>query len=209
MIPDNVLSSEIVRRPWVYPYGMSSKDFERFELGGITLQDPSQGLRYQTWFGQWNPETGIASLKALTTEQEFPLYTQVGVKEFLFTFDQNMRYVTATLHDGYVCKLRWYDPLVENYVITDFAGIYSGFVRLDDNRDLEVFLGKSDVIFTYISTAGRLCFRTQRERYLIEHILTSDLPPDPKRLRISNFGMNKGLRLQWRLDYRINQIWEV
>lgn len=203
MIPNNVLSTEVIRAPYVRPYNTSSSDFERFEFGGVAIQDTSAGLRYQTWFGEWHEDTGQAILTPLTTKAPVTIFTETAVEEFLFTFDQNMRWVAATQKTGNVYNLRWYDTVVEAYVVTPFSNIVSAFLRLDDNRDIEVLQGKADVIFAYITANGRLCFRMQRERFATEHVLSATLPPKHWNLRISHMGLTKKLRLQWRLVYRI------
>jgi hypothetical protein len=67
----------------------------------------------------------------------------------------------------------------------------------DDKRGVSSSI--SDVIFTYIKTDNRLYFRAQRDRFLVEYPLTDELAPN---LRITNFGMGRNNRLQWRIAVR-------
>lgn len=201
MLPSNSLSSELVRAPFQYPYNLTRRSLlEDYELGGIALSDPSQGQRVQGWYGRVDAASGDVTLKGLDTGEETTVYNQSNVFEFSFCFDQNMRWVAVfTLMDGSTL-LRWYDPTVAAYITTVLAGLSSARLTLDDSRELQIQSGATDVILTYLKPGtGEICFRAQRDRYLVEYPLADDLPPN---LIITNFGMSRVNRIQWRLRAR-------
>lgn len=199
MIPDNVLSTKAIQARFLYPDGIIFNTIlEDYEKGGIALQDASKGINYQPWFGWWVPEDETAWLYPNLVNTPVAIFTESNVFEFSFTFDQNMRWVAGVfLNDG-TFKLRWYDSMVESYVITEMLGVTAFKLCHDDKRDLSVQGGQSDVLFTYIRN-NKLYIRTQRERFAIEHLLQENLPNN---LLITNFGMHERLRVQWRMRYR-------
>lgn len=199
MIPQNVLSTKIISATFLYPDGIVPEHLtEDFEMGGLAIQDTSKGVNYQPWKGGWNKEDNTVYLTPNLIETPVPIFTEPNVFEFSFTFDQNMRWVTATLLTDSTLKLRWYDSSVATYVTTIYEGITGFKLALDDKRDIQVKLGYSDVLFTYIQD-NKLYIRNQRERFLVPHLLLEDLPTS---LRITNFGMNEVRRIQWRFRYR-------
>lgn len=199
MIPDNELSLRPLQSKFIFPDGIIfGKPTQDYELGGIALQDPSKGLEYQPWYGYWEPSDSTVYLQPNMDGPKIAIFTEPNVFEFSFTFDQNMRYCAGTLLTNGNFNLRWYDTAAAAYVITPFAGIEGFKLALDDKRQPIVASGASDIIFTYISDQ-KLYFRAQRERFLIQHLLTDNLP---KNLMIANFGMNERFRMQWRLRYR-------
>lgn len=202
MLPLNSLSTQAIQGAYLYPYAVvRSSLVEDFQIGGIGLQNPSQGHQTDLWYGYWDTGTNSAYVRKGIGGTDIFLHTESNVFEFAFTFDQNMRWVTmVTLTDG-TSKFRWYDSSVAAYVTTVYTGIASVRLVLDDTRFLQLQTGATDVIMTYIKLAtNELCFRAQRDRYLIEYILYSPLSAN---LLISNFGMHNRLRLQWRFRYRI------
>ena len=178
---------------------VDSEELQDWEYGGIAIQNPSKGLRYQIWTGYWNP----ADSKAYLVPQDgegipVEIFTESNVVEFAFSFDQNMRWCAATRDSSNGMKFRWYDAAVEAYVTSTYSGIYSVRLCHDDSRDIQVNLGTSDVILTYISS-GQVCWRLQRDRYLTQYTAPGSYPNSH---RITNFGMNSTGRLQWRIGPR-------
>lgn len=199
MIPDNSLSSRTIQSRFIFPDGIIFNGFHQdYEMGGIALQDPSQGLEYQPWYGYWEKNDSTVYLRPNINGPAIPLFVEPDVFEFSFAFDQNMRYNTAVLKLDGVFQLRWYDTLAGDYSILNLMGVEGFKLTLDDKRAESINAGKSDIIITYIRS-NTLYFRAQRERYTIEHTLAEDLPNN---LMIANFGMNEKYRLQWRLRYR-------
>lgn len=199
MIPDNELSLRPMSATFQYPDGIVlGKITEDYEMGGVALQDPSQGLLVKPWYGYWDEADNTAYLRPDLIGEKIPIFTEANVFEFGFTFDQSMRWIAGTFTTDGIFRLRWYDTSVGNYVVTEYTGWTSFRLCHDDKRFVPVQIGKSDVLLTYIRN-NNLYIRNQRERYEIEHLLQADLPNN---LRITNFGMNQRLRVQWRMRYR-------
>ena len=163
--------------------------FSDYELGGIALNDASKGLMYQTWhcwldqFNVWlQAENGDPVL----------LFQEFDMTEISFTFDQNMRWCVAYIQTG-IMKLRWWDSLVNTYVVTTFAAAKTPKLSLDDKRQTQLL--KSDMILGYLRD-NKLCYRQQRDRFTVERVLRDDLYPGTK---LKNIGMGKNLRLQFEL----------
>lgn len=200
MLPDNLLSSEILRDQFLFPDNIVGTALEDYEMGGIDIQDPSQGLRVQPWYGVWKVADSTAYLQANFDGPPIPLFSTPDVIEFTFTFDQNMRWVAATLSSTGVLSFRWYDASVPGYVTTTYSNITTAKLALDDKRPLQVLGDSSDIVLTYVDTSGNLYARIQRERYLTAHLLDTGAPNN---FRITNFGMNTKYRMQWRFQNRL------
>lgn len=197
MLPDNVLSTEVVQGIYLFPDNIVGTPLEDYELGGVAIQDPSQGLQVQPWYGYWSALDNTAYLRANFTGSPIALFTESDVVEFSFTFDQSMRWVAATLSSTGVLKFRWFDASVPGYVMTTYSNVFSMKLCLDDKRRAQLAADKSDILLTYITTSQELYFRAQRERYLVAHLLSSTIQPN---VSITNFGMCKNYRVQWRLQ---------
>ena len=175
-------------------------ELEDYEYGGLALQDTTESLFYQVWKGYWTPSDDTAYvIPQESTGPAVAIFTQVGVTEFAFTFDQNMRWAAATRDSTNTLYFRWYDAVAAAYVLTTYPGVSSVRLTHDDKRVRSVIAGSSDMILTYIR-ADQLRWRIQRDRFLIEYTypglsLTA-------RQRISHFGMNTKNRLQWRIGPR-------
>lgn len=178
----------------------SATELVDYEYGGIALQDPSKGLKYQIWKGWWDATDATVYL---STDDDsatpIAIFTESDVIEFTFTFDQNMRWAAATRLVGNVLHFRWYDTAAESYVTSVYTGISSVRLALDDKRDMQVQFGVTDMILTYVR-AGQVCWRIQRDRFLTEYTHSGFIVPDS--IRITHFGMSKINRLQWRLGPR-------
>lgn len=196
-LPDNTISTEVVKGRFLYPDNIVPQWFEDYEMGGIALQDPSQGLEYQPWYGSWNAETGDISLRPNIIGAPIVILNEPDVVDFTFTFDQNMRWSVAILTSTGVVRFHWYDSLVAAYVVTTYPGMRSVKLCLDDKRAIQVLSDRSDILLSYVSDADILYVRTQRERYLIEYSLSPDIPSN---VVITNFGMTDIKRVQWRFQ---------
>lgn len=171
MLPDKVLSSTVIPGNYLPPDGQLYSRVRDYELGGIALQDPSQGSMYQVWECNLyiDPETlvGTVTLQAPTVP-EFTVWVRPGVTDISFTFDQNMNPFIAFLEAG-VAKYWWFDVLVNEQIFSDLpAGSTAPVATLDDKRRTQT--GASDIILAY-TRAGNLYFRAQRDRYLVEYLL--------------------------------------
>lgn len=202
MIPDNVVSSQIVKSFFKSPDNRVTNRITDYEMGGIALQDTSEGLEYQVWKCEYNTDDSTVYISSeADPDSLFPLITQSDVRELGFTFDQNMRWSLVTLDSLGNAAHHWYDSSVAAYVVSNYSGLYSVKLALDDKRNESIQLGQSDMIFTYTKISGGVFWRTQRERFLVETVGDANLPAG---LRITNFGMSQVNRLQWRFAHRRN-----
>lgn len=188
MIP--IRSSEAVVGELLAPDGMPKRPTIDYELGGISLQDSSQGLMVQTWRCWFDRDSASVMVEAPNTPPT-KIFDQSGITWLSFSFDQNMRWCAVyTLSNG-ESFLRWYDSLAGDYAITELqTGVKSPFLTLDDKRQYQS--GNSDIILAYIQNQS-VILRVQRERFQVPHVWQEDIPKD---WIIRNFGMSNKLRLQ-------------
>lgn len=203
MLPDNTLSPTAIISGFSFPVKSPSPvdRLQDWELAGVYLNDPSQGLLVKLWHAQvvLNHDTG-----QLDVMLDAPGGVHVGVPsavlfsgeditEIALSFDQNMNPFVAYMQAGEP-KIYWYDPLIPGMTHTVLpAGCYDLRCTLDDKRLFNVT--NSDIVLSYIR-AGNLCVRYQRERYVTEHILRAGVGGDA---RLVSMAMNRGSRMQWRI----------
>lgn len=194
MIPNGTLSSNVAKSAFVgsraNKYISSTLDFED---GGIALSDTSAGLIYQTW------SCRIDGSDIKMSAESVPEFTMisglVNPTEISLAFDQAMRPVVAYVDDG-VSYLYWYDTTTSTQKTTSLGStIRNPRVTLDDKRITSS--ATSDVILAYLSGTS-LCYRQQRDRYLTEYTLTSEVPAGASLVKI---GLNAYSRLQFKLAY--------
>ncbi|MGH8237837.1 MAG: IPT/TIG domain-containing protein [Steroidobacteraceae bacterium] len=193
MLPQNVLSTVPVVSAFLPPRNVEKLPLIDYELGGVAIQNPLQGLRVQTWTGEV-----IGSNVVLSAPLVAPvtIFTQASITEFQFTFDQNMQPFVAYMLNGVTARFRWFDTTISQFVTTTLpTGSYSLRCSLDDKRqNAGIISGQSDVVLTYFR-AGTLYFRMQRDRYTIEYTLKTGYGAHV----IGAFGMNLKFRLQWQI----------
>jgi hypothetical protein len=136
---------------------------------------------------------------------EFVAFSAPGITEFSFSFDQNMRLAIAFVQDG-VAKLRWFDSVPGQTVITEYPSAITPRVVLDDKRFTQT--SASDIIFAYMRN-GDLYYRQQRDRFQTE-IDPTELMPEPERTQtrernalspgLIKIGFNRQLRLQFLME---------
>lgn len=189
--------------PYLRPDNFApGSELSDYEMGGLAIQDASQGLQTQVWRGCWNASDSTAYLiPNFNCADATPLFVEPGVVEFTFTFDQAMNWVAATRKADNTAKLYWYDTVTETRIVTDYTDIQSIKLSHDDKRQLQVLQGLTDVIFTYITYSDkRIRYRTQRERYLTEWLASN--VQYPSRSRIQQFGLTEAFRMQWKITMR-------
>jgi hypothetical protein len=190
MLPDAVLSSQRLPAAFQAPRNVRREPLVDFDLGGIALQDPSQGLDVQTWRAEVIGDDVVLSAD---TVAPFVAFTQPGITEVAVTFDQNMQLFLAYMIEDEIAQFRWYDATIPGFVITTLpAGSCYPRCALDDKRASQT--GSSDIILTYMRD-GALYFRAQRDRYEIEYQLATGLDG----YMIGQFGMHVRWRMQWQL----------
>lgn len=188
MLPLNTASSVDVAGDLTFPDDQVVSPLQDYELGGVAIGDPSRGLTFQPWRSHVD-SLGRVRLQPMNAAPTI-VHTEPGITELSFAFDQNMRPALGYVVAGLV-RLRWYDSTVSNYVITDFPGLRSPRLSLDEKRPM-LFGAISDVIFAYIRDSD-LCYRQQRDRYLTEYVLRGGVMSNQ---RIVSMGMNNSQRLQ-------------
>ena len=163
-----------------------------YEMGGVALQDPSQGLRVQQWRAWFDPMAAAPGVFIESaTQPQLQIFEQNDIAWLSFCFDQNMRWSAVyTLNDD-SSYLRWYNSLIGDYEILALdKGVISPFLTMDDKRATQ--MDKNDMILAYIQKQT-VFVRVQRERFLIPHVWAEKIPKD---CIIRNFGMSNKLRLQ-------------
>lgn len=186
MIPQHIFTTGIASSPYLWGAELLSTETESWEMGGVGISDPSGGLAYQTWHGVLDVSTGSVLLDAPNTPQ-FVLYSEAGITQMDFSFDQNMKPCLAFTQNG-VAKFWWYNTVNLQYEIIMLPGAMTPLTLLDDKR--EGLLGNSDIILFYLRD-GRLYYREQRDRFTVEY--DSGISGIRRLLRV---GFTKGLRVQ-------------
>jgi hypothetical protein len=142
-----------------------------YELGGVALNDASEGLEVREWRVRVIDDDIVLDAPGVDPET---LFSMAEVYEVSLAFDQNMSpYVAYRLFDG-SCHFRWFDSLLPGFVTLDLdEGARSPRCTLDDHRaGPGTISGLSDVILVYIRADNVLCYRKQRDRFEDEYELT-------------------------------------
>src|SRR5699024_8794808 len=193
------LSSIALRDTYLAPDDLPVQPDVDYELGGIRLQDPSEGLMYQTW--TFRLDEANVTVEAPNSPPR-TLFSRLGITEISGTFDQNMNPCVAFMADD-EAFLYWFDTVPSQQVITNItqefnAGDYtrSPKVCLDDKRPLQT--GASDIILAYIRGVDEtLAFRAQRDRFTVEYPLRTGVAED-----LLKVGMHRSHRLQFQIRSR-------
>lgn len=185
------ISTPTIAGQFLYPDNIAPEVDLDYEMGGIGLNNPSQGLQVQAWTMQLftDPITDISSiyLSAPNTPPTL-VYTASSLQNCSFAFDQNMNFLLCFTQSG-IAKFYWFDTSVSSYVLTTLpAGSTAPRATLDDKRPLEV--GASDIAIFY-TRSGNLYSRSQRDRYVTEYLLTTGVVG-----RVLQCGMSDKLRVQ-------------
>lgn len=193
MLPDYTISSIAVSSDLIGGRGKGVSNLIDYETGPIQIQDTSEGLNYQEWYGQVCLD-GIYIGSA--TQLPIKYIDLPDITSFSFTFIQNGDLTICYIRHN-ITYLWWYDSLVEDKVTTDFgSNLKTPKVSLDDKRTKSSSI--NDVIFAYIKTEG-LYYRLQRDRYATEYFVA--LNPDIENFEwhLDKIGMNTKLRFQFNI----------
>ncbi|NWA25520.1 hypothetical protein HX866_11495 [Pseudomonas gingeri] len=192
MMPGNSLSSKAVPSRFAGARALSITKLLDYEDGGIAIQDPSQGLLYQRWRARLiNDQVWVDA----PNTDEFVMFEAPGMTEISLTFDQNMRPALAYIQAG-VAKIWWYDSGASSMVITEIgAAATTPRITLDDKRVIATNGNQTnDIILAYVRDQ-KLCFRQQRERFLVERVLATGITTG-----LIKIGLNRQLRLQFMFE---------
>lgn len=190
MIPENRLSTTAFVSGFSFPVKSPGDQKIDWELGGVALNDPSQGLQVKVWVCEVVGDDITLTAPGIP---RFTVFTAAGTTEVALSFDQNMNPFIAYMQSG-TPKIYWYDQTVPGMTTTVLAaGCYDLRCTLDDKREFNT--SGSDVILAYVR-AGGLYFRQQRDRYTVEYLLKAGIGADAS---LVSMAMNTGNRLQFRL----------
>lgn len=197
MLPKHQLSTIPQIADWLYPYPTDYSPLIDYEMGGVELNDSSQGLDNTLWKLELNKQTGELKLGKYGEDGEV-LLTDKAIKKVSLAFDLNARPAYVLEYDNHV-KFTYYDTVTSQNVTVSFDGVRSPYLTLDDRR-VENSAG-ADILLCYIK-GQQLCVRYQRDRYTVEHIL-HDLPHD--NYVLERVGMAVNLRVLFALS-RLEQV---
>ena len=180
MIPEQKLSELPIASELLVPVRNSvMEDYEY--LPQVNRNAPSRLVRAYYDFDERAIMVNDAG--AVTKVLTVPSVTRIGYAQ-----DHNGR-PTVTYVAGNETFLYWYDTSLGAMTTTSFGTTVSEpCVSFDDTRF--IFLGSSDVIFSYIR-GQNLYFRAQRTRYTVEYLL------QPNVRKLWQTGMGKNNRFQW------------
>lgn len=156
-------------------------------LGGVALNDASQGLSMQSWHLEYDRETGDFVLTSDNGHSSVIL-TQPDVTSVSLAFDQNMQLFVGFVQNGNGC-FYWYDPLLNDLVIDDttVGSCTSLLVGLDDKRISQSPVSQVRVVYLRGTT---IAYREQLDRYGTEYVLTTTARD------LVYMGMSTGWRYQ-------------
>lgn len=192
MLPEHILSSTPVVGSYFEPDSKQAGMLFDFEMGGIAIQDPSQGLLYQLWVCWYTRNGEIRVRPASGSGTGTLIAVEPGVRRLSFSFDRNMQPAVAWELTDRV-KFRWFDSTVPGFTISEYVGGRTPRVYHDDKRAIST--ATSDVLLAYLKD-DQLIAREQRDRYLVEYVLRAGLPDT---LRLNRVGMTTQNRIQFEL----------
>lgn len=191
-LPDNTLSSQSIVANFTYGFDRIESIFDTidYEMGGLGINDPTNGLDYQLYTAQLYK--GQVLVHAPYVDQ-FVMMEDHDITGISLSFDQNMRpallYVKITQ-----AYLWWYDTAAAEQVTTTLdADVITPKIIMDDRRASQSNI--SDIILAYVRS-GNLYYRQQRDRFNTEYLLYSGIQPG---VGIKRFGTNSKLRLQFHM----------
>lgn len=194
MIPDGVLSSQVVASNVLPPRDRPKELLIDYDYGPVGISDPSQGLMNKIWTGVYQGGSVVYKCDDLP---DTVIYSTPNINELSITFDQNGRPCFGFC-DDLGSHIYWFDTLSNQYEVLDVgAQAYNPRVVLDDKRLFNLL--NNDILFCYILN-NQLCIRYQRERFQTEHVLYTV----SSKSRLKNIGMNAGNRIQFMMEEAIS-----
>lgn len=174
------------------PDDVDTNPLVSLELGGVAINDPTQGRMVRVWMCYLNGQD-VNVAPQIEGTPVTTVFTATGlIKQLSLGFDSNMSPVIAYTEDDIV-KLRWFNTLTSLFQTDSYPLAVNGRCSTDEKRaGLD---GLSDVIFSYVES-GVLYYRQQRDRYLTAYVVGA--VPAGFKLRIT--GKNVGNRFQFLLS---------
>ena len=195
MNPAVVLVDPAIISSYIPSDGKDITDTTDWQLGGIGLSDASAGLEYQDWFLEVRGVAAATSVwVSAANTPAVQLFALPNITWARLAFDQNMHpvvsYVSETGPGFY-----WFDPTIPGNTFTALpSSVVKPCVTMDDKRALQTLLGKNDVVMCYVNS-GDLCYRLQRDRYLVEYVWYNSINLIIANPYVNKIGMSEGLRL--------------
>lgn len=180
---------------YLYPDNLPNTPLTDYQLGGVGLSDPTQGLQYQAWTLQVHG-SGAATAVYLSSSNTAPtlIFSYPNITWARLAFDQNMHPVISFIASS-LPYYYWWDPNIPGNTISSLSStVINPCVTLDDKRPLSTTLGLSDVVMSYINS-GNLCYRLQRDRYNVEYVWMTGINSLISNPFVNKIGMANNLRL--------------
>lgn len=190
-----IINHHITNTPIVTDYKVSKPETKLIDrhLGGIDLQDTSEGLEYQVWTIYY--EDGWIKLKSELNNKLYDLLQASGVSEVALAFDSSMTLSYAFVINAR-CFLRFYDSSLQAYTTLEIPDSRNIRLCFDDTREFNI--NNADIVCAYINFEKlKLCYRLSRDRFSIER----ELANVTNNSRLVRIGMSEGLRLQFKMIY--------
>ena len=169
-----------------------------WELGGVSINNPEEGLRVQEWTAEYYNEK--VYLSAPNFEGRILLFTMSGVREISLAFDSNMSPFVAYMKEvggtlKYESWFWWFDATIPGFTHVKLPD-YSYYPKccLDDKRPLADAVGIRSIVLGYMRN-NNLYTRQQNDRFNAEVLQAVNLP-----MRLNKVGMNIFSRLQFQLQ---------
>lgn len=182
-----------------YPYidvGYRELPFNIAEsMGGVDLNDPSEGLNVYTWKAWWDPVTEVIYIVHPVTSTLIPTRTVVGLQSLSFAFDTNMQ--PAIAYEGVGGSfIYFFDSSSGSFTTFSLPfGSRSMHMYHDIKRYTSLPSNTTDALLFYLR-GDKLFSRQQRDRYAVEYQLAT-LASDTCRIR--KLGLNSDYRIQMEL----------
>lgn len=198
-MPQNVLSDPTQYALFQYPDNIPVGPLFDYQYGGIALSDPTQGLMFQVWQVHYIISTGVVYLTNEVSSTPQIMFTRLGITHISLTFDQNMHPCIA-FQVGNQSTFWFFDSVSSSQIFFDLPfGAITPCCSLDDKRKVSINAGISDVLLSYI-LLDTLYLRMQRDRYLIQYPLVTDLSTHVLAPSLGKIGMNIINRFQFQVD---------
>ena len=205
MIPNQSLISPTIIASYFSPDDLANTSLVDYELGGVGLDNSSQGLEYQTW--TLNVLGSAAATSVSLSAPNTPateIFARPNITWARLSFDQNMSPVIAFIDQGGP-TLYWYDSSIPGNTFTLLAtGSTYPCCTLDDKRNIQTRLGNNDVIVAYVKN-NNLYYVQQRDRYATEYVLYTNLTPLISNAFLNKVGMDTDRRLLFEIGGQLYQ----
>lgn len=169
----NIITDGLSVSDFLYPRSKEYGVNESYEMGGVELFNPTQGLNTHIWHAwtEFNKENGnsIIFIKRddLADNDKIAFLSDKKISEIDLTFDQNMNPCLVYVSDN-TPKLYFYDARLGEYSTIVLQGVQQPKISLDDKRDFSI--SQSNIVLAYMRGKS-LYMRLQKDRFMIEYHL--------------------------------------